>query len=173
FCAFTAIVSASYATGSSTYSTLFALHWSISDCWIGREASQTSISPFTNFFIPPPVPDLSTLIATPLFNLENSCATACESLKTVLEPSISILPDSAAFVPLLVESLPFDETPPPAPLLPPDGGRGCRSQPPHPNAAAAAIANAKIKPGLKLQRIVSLHKVFAEYATSHPVCRQP
>ena len=58
---------------------------------IGREASQISSSPRTNVLNPPPVPDLSTLSATSAWALLNSCATAWLSLKTVLEPSISIL----------------------------------------------------------------------------------
>src|SRR6185369_16294393 len=88
----TATVIASNAIGSSIYSTPFAWHCSISFFAIGRDASQISSLPSTKFLNPPPVPDLSTLICTPALSARNSSAIACVNLKTVLEPSISILP---------------------------------------------------------------------------------
>ena len=62
---------------------------------MGRDASLMSISPAVNRLNPPPVPDTPTLTRTSGWTLRNSSATASLTGKTVLEPSISIVPLSA------------------------------------------------------------------------------
>src|SRR5215211_4916276 len=70
---------------------------------IGREASETSVSPAQNFSNPPPVPEVPTEIFTFGFSPLNCSAAAWAKGPTVLEPSILMLP----------------ETPPPPPPPPP------------------------------------------------------
>ena len=66
-----------------------------SSALIGRDASLMSVSPAQNFVKPPPVPDSLTLMSTPGLAALNSSATASEIGKTVLEPSMTIVPDTA------------------------------------------------------------------------------
>ncbi len=76
----------------------------ISSSSIGREASEMSVSPAQNFSKPPPVPDWPTLMLTSEFSSLKSSAARCVNGKTVLEPSMLIVPE---------------RSPPPLPLLPP------------------------------------------------------
>ena len=57
-----------------------------------RDASLMSISPAVKRLKPPPVPETPTLTRTSGWTLRNSSATASLTGKTVLEPSISIVP---------------------------------------------------------------------------------
>ena len=81
----------SNATCNSTYSIPFALHAAISASLIGRDASQISISPTTNFFKPPPVPERPTVTRTLGCSVLKSSATASVIGYTVLEPSTWML----------------------------------------------------------------------------------
>src|SRR5512134_394216 len=66
-----------------------ALHASISDLRIGREALEMSVSPRQNFLNPPPVPEMPTVTRTlPRTDCWKSSATASVMGKTVLDPSI-------------------------------------------------------------------------------------
>src|SRR5215210_2800345 len=66
---------------------------------MGREASEMSVSPAQNFSKPPPVPDAPTVILTPGCSSLNSSPAASANGKTVLEPSILMLPESSLPVP--------------------------------------------------------------------------
>ena len=59
---------------------------------MGREAFEMSVSPTVNLLKPPPVPETPTFTRTLVLIFPNSSATASETGKTVLEPSISIVP---------------------------------------------------------------------------------
>ena len=86
-----------------------------------------SVSPAQNFSNPPPVPDSPTVIFTSGFSCWNVSAAACANGKTVLEPSMLMLPLS-----FWALSPPDDEPPP-------------ESSPPHaatPSASAALHASA-------------------------------
>src|SRR5687768_4654014 len=74
-------------------STPFFWAASASDFLMGREASETSDSLLPNFLNPPPVPDVPTGTRTFGFAFWNSSATASEMGKTVLDPSIWMVPD--------------------------------------------------------------------------------
>jgi hypothetical protein len=66
----------SYATGSSTNVTPVLAHSAASTGLMGRDASEMSISPRQNFWNPPPVPEIPTVIRAPEWALWNSSATA-------------------------------------------------------------------------------------------------
>src|SRR5882724_4537266 len=71
------------------YCTPAALQSSISFFRIGRDASETSVSPRQNFLKPPPVPEMPTVTLTlPLVDFWKSSAMASVIGNTVLEPSI-------------------------------------------------------------------------------------
>src|SRR4051812_8720880 len=70
---------------------------------IGRDASEMSVSPAQNFSKPPPVPDSPTVIFTFGFCCWNCSAAAWAKGKTVLDPSMAILPDR--FLPLDPDAL--------------------------------------------------------------------
>ena len=63
-----------------------------------------SVSPAQNFSKPPPVPDVPTETLTSGFSAMKRSATASVSGPTVLEPSMRIVPESAAVSPPLVVS---------------------------------------------------------------------
>ena len=96
---FTTTVRPSIATWSWTYVTLLVLQAApslASSALIGREASLMSVSPAQNFVNPPPVPDSLTLMSTPGLAALKSSAAASEIGRTVLEPSMTIDPDTGA-----------------------------------------------------------------------------
>ena len=79
---------------------------------IGREASAMSISPAQNFSKPPPVPDSPTVTLTFGFSPWKPSAAAWANGKTVLEPSMAMLPDrSPPPLLLLLSSPPHAATP--------------------------------------------------------------
>src|SRR6187431_615290 len=93
-----------------------------SSALIGREASLMSVSPAQNFVKPPPVPDSLTLRSTPGLAALKSSAAASEIGRTVLEPSMTIVPVTAA--PLGASLAAVDGAPPAlvgAALAPVDG----------------------------------------------------
>src|SRR5436189_1416508 len=117
---------------------------------MGRDASQMSRWPRTKFLKPPPVPDLSTLSATPRCCLLNSWATACESLKTVLEPSISIFPVRLA----------------PLSAVPPGVAVGVPAEPPPEQPISAAmIVDCQIQLRVRM-RIVGSYRVESRQVSS-------
>ena len=94
FSGLTMTVSASIATWISTIPSMpLALQASTSESLIGRDASETWVSPRQNFSKPPPVPENATFTRTSE-TFENSSATASEIGNTVDEPSTWTSPES-------------------------------------------------------------------------------
>ena len=93
FSGLTITVRPSMATGISTNSIPLWAQSSASLALMGREASEIFVSPLQNFWKPPPVPETPTVIRTlRRVRIPNSSATASVIGKTVLEPSMAILP---------------------------------------------------------------------------------
>ena len=86
--------SPSTATLSSMKSMPEASHAATSSSLIGRDASETSISPAQNCANPSPVPGPSTVIARSGFSSENAAPTAAEIGSTVDEPETAIDPET-------------------------------------------------------------------------------
>ena len=72
----------------------FAWQAVASSPFIGREASEMSVSPAQNFWKPPPVPEVPTVTVTPGFSPWNISAAADDSGSKVLDPSMTTGPDS-------------------------------------------------------------------------------
>ena len=88
----------STATRSSRYSMPLSAAACASESLMGREALLMTVSPTVNLLKPPPVPETPTLTRTLEWILLNSSATASVMGKTVLEPSISNVPESSGAV---------------------------------------------------------------------------
>ena len=85
-------VRASFATTISWYSMPLAAQAAFSSSLIGREAFEIWVWPSQNFLKPPPVPEVPTVMLTPVFSVMNSSAAAEVSGPTVLEPSEAMAP---------------------------------------------------------------------------------
>src|ERR687897_51836 len=92
-------VRASFATTISWYSMPLASQAAFSSSLIGREAFDSWVWPSQNFLKPPPVPDVPTVMLTPVFSVMNSSAAADVSGPTVLDPSEAMAPLRAAPLP--------------------------------------------------------------------------
>src|SRR5215213_9426074 len=82
--------------GISMYSTPFSLHTGTSSAWsMGLEASEIWVSPLQKASKPSLVPAPPTSMRASGFSSRKSSAAAWVSGKTVLEPSILMLPETA------------------------------------------------------------------------------
>jgi hypothetical protein len=84
----------SFATRKAIYRIPLSLHFAASDCLIGRDAFDRSVSPRQKRSNPPPVPEMPTVISAPEFRRSNLSAAAVTYGPTVLEPSAEILPET-------------------------------------------------------------------------------
>jgi hypothetical protein len=106
---------------------------------MGRDASEMSVSPAQNFSKPPPVPDWPTVIFTSGCSLWKPSAAAWANGKTVLEPSMAMVPDSSCDE---LASCVSAVAPDAAVALPPPSSSSPQAA--APNASAPAHATARI-----------------------------
>src|ERR671912_1004717 len=105
-------VRASFATTISWYSMPLASQAAFSSSLIGREAFDSWVWPSQNFLKPPPVPEVPTVMLTPVFSVMNSSAAAEVNGPTVLEPSAVTVPVRAAALPSVPAVYPPPRPPP-------------------------------------------------------------